>query len=286
MVSSPRALYRSLTAELEAAGIPDAAFDVRCMFEQVGGIQLEQLLHLPALTQAQEQRLCEMTTRRKSGEPLQYILGEWEFYGMRLFVGEGVLIPRPDTEALADTVLAHAKTLTAPRIADLCSGSGCLALALEANLPHAQVYAVEKSADALCYLQKNAAYHKSRVQIFHADVLSPETAQKFHDLDIIVSNPPYLTAQEMRELQTEVRREPEMALYGVTEDGLHFYREITRLWRSCLKAGGLLAYEVGDGQAEQVGAILCEHGFADVRILCDLAKNPRVVQGFLQNDHF
>jgi release factor glutamine methyltransferase len=276
-VVTPREQYRILCTQL--AGIPDAAFDVRCMFEQVCGKAFEQILFAPALTQEQTDALCAMAVRRNAGEPLQYILGEWEFYGMRLFVGEGVLIPRPDTEALADTAIAHGRAYSAPRIADLCSGSGCLALALEANLPHAQVYAVEKSPAAMHYLRKNAAYHQSQLQIMQADVLLPETAQQLQELDIIVSNPPYLTAQEMQELQTEVRHEPELALYGLTADGLHFYREITKLWKSSLRTGGLLAYEVGDGQAQQVAAILQEHGFSDVRILCDLAGNPRVVEG-------
>lgn len=282
MVSNtPRQLYARLVQELEAAGIPDAAFDARCMMEQTSGTSLELLLLSGTCRPETAAQLEEMAERRRNGEPLQYILGEWEFYGMRLFVGEGVLIPRPDTEALADTVLEAAKTLEHPRIADLCSGSGCIALALEANLPQAKVYAVEKSEAALSYLRKNAAYHHSRAEILHADVLLPETAEKCRDLDIIVSNPPYLTAQEMRELQTEVRHEPETALYGITPDGLHFYREITRIWRSSLRPGGMLAYEVGDGQAEAVADILRGYRFTNVRILCDLAKNPRVVTGFL-----
>lgn len=282
MVSNPpRELYKTLTEMLEYAGIPDAAFDVRCMFEQVGGKAFELFLLADTVTPAHTAELHAMAERRMAGEPLQYILGEWEFYGMRLFVGKGVLIPRPDTEALADAVLEYAGTLESPQIADLCSGSGCIALALEANLPHSQVYAVEKSTDALSYLQKNAAYHHSQAEILHADVLLPETAEKLRNLDVIVSNPPYLTAEEMRDLQTEVRHEPEMALAGITEDGLHFYREITRLWRSSLKKGGMLAYEAGDGQAEEIAGMLRENGFTDVRIRNDLAGNPRVVQGFL-----
>ncbi len=282
MVSStPRELYRTLTAELEHAGIPDAAFDVRCMCEQISGKPLELFLLSDAVTPEHGAQLHAMAKRRIAGEPLQYLLGEWEFYGMRLFVGKGVLIPRPDTEALADAVLEHAKKLDAPQIADLCSGSGCIALALEANLPQARVYAVEKSPEALVYLQKNAAYHSSRAEILHADVLEPQTAERFRQLDVIVSNPPYLTAAEMQELQTEVRHEPEMALAGITEDGLHFYREITRLWKKTLKKGGMLAYEAGDGQTEEIAGILRENGFANVTVRNDLAGNPRVVEGFL-----
>ncbi len=274
-----RALHRALTAALEDAGVPDAAFDVQCMMEQATGKSLHHLQLTGSLTADEERNIRSMAQRRMTGEPLQYILGEWEFYGMRLFVGEGVLIPRPDTEALVDAVLAFAKGLESPKIADLCSGSGCIALALRENLPQSQVNAVEKSEHALSYLQKNAAYHHADVRILQADVLDAETAAQFEALDVIVSNPPYLTAEEMQELQREVRHEPELALYGVTADGLHFYREIPRLWGDCLKNGGLLAFEVGDGQADAVQQILEQQQFTDIRIVQDLAGNPRVVMG-------
>lgn len=271
-----RALHAELVGMLTAAEIPDAAFDARCMIEQATGRRYHDMM---PLSDAEIAECRVMAERRITGEPLQYILGEWEFYGLRLFVGEGVLIPRPDTEALVDAVLAFAKGLKSPKIADLCSGSGCIALALRENLPRAQVCAVEKSEHALSYLRKNTAYHQSDVRILHADVLDADTAAQFDGLDVIVSNPPYLTAEEMRELQREVRHEPELALYGITEDGLHFYREIPKLWKDSLRSGGLLAFEVGDGQAEAVRNILEEHQFTDIRIVHDLAGNPRVVLG-------
>lgn len=274
---SPRELYHQLTQELEAAGIPDAAFDVQCMMEQVTNRSLHRLLQEEGIPELAEIELYKMAAHRKNHEPLQYLLGEWEFYGLRMFVGKGVLIPRPDTETLVDTVLEFAKTLDRPEIADLCSGSGCIALALQEHLPQAGVHAVEKSEAALAYLRKNTEYHKSAVFIHPMDVLAgPEG---FGQLDIIVSNPPYLTGPEMQALQTEVRHEPEMALYGGTEDGLYFYREITRLWKHALKHGGMLAYEVGDKQADAVAAILAEHGFTEIRSIPDLAGIPRVVQG-------
>lgn len=274
-----RALHRALTAALEDAGVPDAAFDVQCMLEQVTGTSVHALMLHGTLTAEEEAEIRRMAALRMTGLPLQYILGEWEFYGMRLFVGEGVLIPRADTEALVDAVLPFAKELPSPHIADLCSGSGCIALALRANLPQAQVTAVEKSDRALHYLRKNAAYHHADIRILQADVLDTDVAAQFSELDLIVSNPPYLTAQEMRSLQREVQHEPELALYGVTEDGLHFYRELPKLWKPCLKQGGILAFEVGDGQADAVGQILAQQQFTDVRIVPDLAGNPRVVLG-------
>ncbi len=219
-----------------------------------------------------------MAARRLTGEPLQYILGEWEFYGMRLFVGEGVLIPRPDTEILVETVLQFCKNRKSLQIVDLCSGSGCIALALEAALPETQVHAVEKSDRALMYLKRNAEYHHSAVRMHHADVLDPSLPACLPKLDVIVSNPPYLTAEEMRTLQREVQHEPDMALAG-GDDGLHFYREITRLWKASLVSGGFLAFEVGDKQAAQVAKILEERQFTKIRIIPDLAGVQRVVVG-------
>lgn len=272
---SPRALCRELTAQLEGARIPDAAFDARCMIEQATGRRYHDMM---PLSDAEVAECRVMAERRQTGEPLQYILGEWEFYGLRMFVGEGVLIPRPDTETLVDAVLERFSRTDAPHILDLCSGSGCIALALQANLPQAHVCAVEKSEKALVYLQKNTVYHGSRVEIRHGDVLDPRTAAAFSEADVIVSNPPYLTAADMTVLQTEVQHEPAMALEG-GKDGLHFYREITALWKHRLKPGGILAFEVGMGQAVDVSGILKTNGFAQIEIRRDAAGIERVVQG-------
>ncbi len=277
---SPKELHRTLSAALAAADIPDAAFDVQCMMEQVSQKPFQQLMLSDAISETEASELHRMAERRKNGEPLQYILEEWEFYGLRIFVGKGVLIPRPDTETLVDTVLEYAKIRKALRIADLCSGSGCIALALKANLSQASVYAVEKSSVALAYLQKNVRYHGDAVEIRCADVLHHETAAQLRDLDVIVSNPPYLTEQDMEQLQTEVRHEPEMALRGGA-DGLHFYREMTALWKNSLRNGGMLAYEVGMGQARDVEQILQAHGFTEIQRIPDLAGIERVVRGIL-----
>ncbi len=272
---SPRALHAELAGLLTAAEIPDADFDAKCMIEQVTGRKYHDMT---PLSDKEAENARAMAERRVAGEPLQYILGEWEFYGLRMFVGEGVLIPRPDTETLVDAVLERFVRTDAPVILDLCSGSGCIALALQANLPQASVHAVEKSDKALAYLRKNNAYHGDKITVRQADVLDAHTAAGFSGVDVIVSNPPYLTAEEMASLQTEVRHEPAMALEG-GEDGLLFYREIPKIWKKSLRPGGMLAFEVGDAQAEDVAAILEENGFADIRILPDLAGISRVVLG-------
>lgn len=275
MVSDAGVLRKELTAYLESRHIPDAAFDVRCMLEQVTGQKLEQTA---SLTPAQEDSVRGMAQRRASGEPLQYILGEWEFFGMRLFVGEGVLIPRPDTETLVETVLDWCRDIPRPRILDLCTGSGCIALALRQHLPQAQVHALERSAQAMGYARKNADYHGLDVTFHLQDALAPDAAAAFRDLDVIVSNPPYLDDAEMRTLQTELTHEPDMALSGGA-DGLHFYRQLTAGWKQALRPGGLLAYEIGETQGDAVSEILRSHNFRDIQVIRDLARQPRVVTG-------
>lgn len=277
MVIDTAALCAELVYCLESRKIPDAAFDVRCMFEQVTGQPYERLL-LTGLPSGDEKTLRDMVQRRTSGEPLQYILGEWEFYGMRLFVGMGVLIPRPDTEMLVDTVLQWCKGKNKLRILDLCTGSGCIALALQKHLPDAEVHAVEYSEAAYAFAQKNIAYHDLPVTLHHGDVLHPATAAQFHDFDVIVSNPPYLTAEEMTVLQTEVQHEPAQALDGGA-DGLVFYREITRLWKNILCPDGLLAYEIGETQGQAVTDILEHEGFRNIQVIQDFAYHERVVIG-------
>lgn len=278
MVIPAGALRRELVAYLEQHGIPDAAFDVRCMFEQVTGVKLEETM-MNGLSSEDENPLRNMAQRRAFGEPLQYILGEWEFYGMRLFVGKGVLIPRPDTETLVGAVLDWCRELPSPRVLDLCTGSGCIALALRKMLPHAQVHAVEQSEQALAYARKNAAYHRLDVEFHQCDALAEESRAGLPEFDVIVSNPPYLDDAEMADMQQELRHEPAMALSG-GQDGLHFYRHLTEIWKHQLAPGGLLAYEIGETQGEAVSEILQMHGFSDIRVLQDLARHDRVVTAF------
>ncbi len=259
---------------LSAHGIPDARFEAQCMIQQLTGQRPEQA---PPLTPEQTARLRELVQRRIAGEPLQYLLGEWEFYGMRLFVGEGVLIPRPDTETLVDAVLTWCREDPSPRIIDLCTGSGCIALALKQHLPGAEVRGMDVSETALRYARRNAGYHQLDVNFLCADVTG-DIPEGIPPADVIVSNPPYLNAEEMASLQREVRREPALALAGGA-DGLQFYRSITARWKSMLRPGGLLAYETGETQAAAVSAILRENGFTHINIQQDLARNDRVVLG-------
>lgn len=262
MVTPEASLLRGLIEVLRAGGIEDAELEAKWILED-------------AKTAEQAREIAQ---RRAAHEPLQYLLGTWEFYGMQMFVGKGVLIPRADTETLVDAVLSALRGIPSPHIADLCTGSGCIALALQAHLPQASVCGIEDSEAAMQYALKNAAYHRLPTRFLHADVLDAQTAAQFHGLDCVVSNPPYLTAADMQNLQQEVRHEPALALAG-GPDGLRFYPEIARLWRDALKQGGILAFEVGIHQAEAVGAILAEQGFAEIRRIRDLNGIERVVTG-------
>lgn len=271
-------LYKNLKATFRSAGIEDYRFEVNCIIEDIFHHNVATLYSVGKQPVPDEilEKIRVLTEKRLDGVPLQYLLGEWEFYGYPFYVGEGVLIPRPDTETLVEAVLNRSEQ--GNTVLDLCSGSGCIAVALKKEKPSLTVYAVEKSPFALEYLRKNTVRNEADITVVEGDVLDEETLANLPTADIIVSNPPYLTEQDMKELQKEVTFEPEMALLGGT-DGLHFYREITAKWRSQLNDGGILAFEIGMGQENDVSEILVHNGFADIEILPDLAGIFRVVLG-------
>ncbi|MCD7804444.1 MAG: peptide chain release factor N(5)-glutamine methyltransferase [Oscillospiraceae bacterium] len=274
MVSS---LYNEILSALESGGIEDATFEADVMFEEVFGRDFKLKLMTGQLerTETEAEKLNEMLRRRLSGEPLQYIVGRWDFYRGEFSVGEGVLIPRQDTETLVETAFKLVKDIKAPKILDLCSGTGCIAITLSELLPKAEVHAVELYDDAYSYLEKNIAEHHSPVIPHKLDALSEESAELFQNLDLITCNPPYLTGEDMLELQEEVKHEPETALFGGA-DGLDFYRAIPTLWKKSLREGGYIAFEIGATQGEAVKAILETSGYADARVIKDFCGKDRV----------
>ena len=267
-----KALYDICGEILKNSGNEDWEFDTLCIFQDI--LCDKHPLFRPAeeVSAEDEKTIRQLTERRSSGYPLQYLLGEWEFYGYPFRLSEDVLIPRPDTETLIENVLeiCRRQGMRSPRIADLCSGSGCIAITLKKELPLAEVSAVELSDGALDMIKENASLNDADIRIIKGDVLKKETADMFRDMDIIVSNPPYVTAKEMAELQQEVRYEPKMALYG-GEDGLDFYRTMTVLWKNSLADGGWLVYEYGDGQQNEVEKILNHNDFYNITLSRDLA---------------
>lgn len=271
------AALRRLTHYLEENGIEAPDFEALQMLQSLGYSKIRILEGRGVLTQQQQEQLRQLASRRLEGEPLQYLLGEWEFYGLTLKVGPGVLIPRPDTETLVETGLSYLKGRTGCRVLDLCAGTGCVGLAVERSAKDiSALYALEKEEAAFFYLKENLAAYESRVMPLHQDGLAP--GPEADKLDVILCNPPYLTGEDMESLQTEVRYEPPSALDG-GEDGLDFYRRLTAVWKDRLVSGGLLAYEIGMGQQEDVSRILTREGLEQIHWKEDLSGIVRVVAG-------
>ncbi|MBE6958864.1 MAG: peptide chain release factor N(5)-glutamine methyltransferase [Ruminococcaceae bacterium] len=209
------------------------------------------------------EQLADATARLLADEPLAYVLGEWEFYGLSLYVDKNVLIPRDDTCAVAELAIEKARTLPSdPRILDLCTGSGCIGLAIASRVKDARVTLADISKEALAVAKKNTVRHNltARVSCVQANALE-EPSRFLGKFDIIVSNPPYITGQEMYELPDSVSNyEPHLALFG-GEDGLDFYRAIAKKYAGALKPGGYLCFEFGMGQGDGVCRILEENQY-------------------------
>ena len=223
--------------------------------------------------------MSRFVARVLSGEPLAYVLGEWEFYGMKLHVDHNVLIPRDDTCAVTELAIRHAVILDShPRILDLCTGSGCIGLAVANKVADAKVTLADVSRDALSVAKKNITLQKlsARVSAVQVDALG-DPPQFLGAFDMIISNPPYITTKEMKELPESVRNfEPHLALHG-GDDGLVFYRTISDKYRKVLKQGGLLCFEFGMGQGDDVCAILQEFGYTVLERTRDFNDRERAV---------
>lgn len=215
--------------------------------------------------------------RRKRGVPLQYILKEWEFYSITLRVGAGVLIPRAETELLVDLALEELSGGEHTTVFDLCAGSGAVGIAVARHCPEATVTLVEKSRRAFRYLRHNCQKNGVTAETVRADIARWRPKQK---ADLILCNPPYITADEMKALQREVRREPTMALYG-GRDGLRFYRLLCERAALLLREGGRLLVEIGCDQAEAVCGLLYNAGFQSIETAQDLSGKDRVVSATL-----
>lgn len=262
-----------LTAEILAkAEIFDPKYEAAEIVREVCGCHP---LTADNITAAQLSEIKAIAEKRAGGYPLQYIFGKWEFYGYEFFVGEGVLIPRPETELLVD--IAVEKLSRDSVILDLCSGSGCIPIACTKETG-CKAYAVELYDKAFSYLQKNIAHNKADVTAVKGNALDNSHFIGIY-FDAIFSNPPYLTAEEMEALQREVKYEPETALFG-GDNGLYFYERLFSLWKGRLKKGGIFAVEVGDGQAEAVKRLMEAENFS-VSIVPDLQGIGRVVMGTL-----
>ena len=268
------AAYQKLCARLMMAGVPDARFDAAQLYQFVTGRD-HRLDDGPTADEAA--RLQVLAERRAAREPLQYLLGEWDFMDFTLKVGRGVLCPRADSEVVCETAIELLQDVEAPVVYDLCAGTGCLGLGIARAVPGAKVTCVESSHDAWPYLTANvAALGGKTTQAELADVLTYYTQIEPASVDLIISNPPYLTAQEMESLMPETAKEPAMALDG-GRDGLDFYRVLVRQYRDAVSPGGWLVLEIGYAQAEAVLALGKAAGWQGGTCRKDAGDNDRVV---------
>lgn len=274
-------LYRAAKTALESV-TEDPTFEAACLLEHFcGANRTELLLHgdKPAESEA-EQAVLSALEKRKTGEPLQYLLGEWDFMSLTLSCGEGVLIPREDTAVLVEAVCKRlSKTENLPKGLDLCAGTGAVGLSI-AKEAHAEVTEVELYDGAFNYLNENLArYPELPVTAVKGDMLDKAFAETLPDgFDFIASNPPYIETSELPLLQREVQKEPKTALDGGA-DGLIFYRAICDIWAKKLHPNGVLAVEIGETQGQAVKVLFEAAGLRDVRIHKDLGALDRAVSG-------
>lgn len=292
MATTYNNLYLDLRRSFRMAGIEAAALEARELICHAAHKSQEQFwadinYYIPSDLQREVEELAH---RRLEGEPAAYLLGEWSFCGLDLDVNPTVLIPRTDTEAVAEQAVRRTREAgSQARVLDLCCGTGCIGLAVATYAPDCRVVLADWSSDAvrLCRQNIRRTGRQNNAICFQADAreIPPKP---FGQFDVIVSNPPYIPTADIETLDKSVRcYEPHLALDG-GEDGLNFYRVITEKWKESLRPGGWLIYEVGIGQAADVELMLAKAGFRSVSSYPDTAGILRVVEGrwLIEEDEF
>lgn len=272
---TPQALIRETTALFQQAGIPDPAWDSALLLAHLTGRPALNL-RMDTDTQLDEATLTrykELRQRRLQRQPLQYLMGVQSFLGRDFQVDERVLIPRPETELLAERAIAWLRQRERSTALDLCCGSGCIGISMVLDVPAAQVHAADLSADALAVTGVNAERLGARLTLHQGNLFQAVEGLQF---DLIISNPPYIPTAECRGLQPEVMREPGMALDGGA-DGYDFYRRIAQDAPAHLLPGGIVLLEVGWNQASTVAALMEAKGF-HVDVHKDLQGIDRMVE--------
>ena len=285
MATTYNNLFLDVRKRLREAGVEAAQLEAREIVCHAAGKRREQFYRDMALYASDqvEEQVKALLARRLAGEPVAYLIGEWEFYGLTLEVSPQVLIPRMDTELLAERAILLARQAgEGARVLDLCAGSGCVGLAVAANVPDCRVVLADVSEGALKICKQNVRRCElnARVTCVQADAREKPAAALW-DFDVIACNPPYIPTGDLAELDVDVRDyEPMLALDGGA-DGLDFYRAIAAHWGSALRLGGSLLFEVGIGQAPAVEQILIENGFENIQTSQDTQGIWRVVEGTL-----
>ena len=287
MATTYNNLYLDMRQRFKSAGVFDPTRAARELICSASGKTNEEFvrdsrLYVPPEIEHEANALAE---RHLAGEPVAYLIGEWEFYGLPLDISKAVLIPRPDTEVLATRAIEAAQGYDEPRVLDLCAGSGCIGLAVAAKAPKARVLLGELDEEAIKVCRQNIRRNdlSARVSAVRIDAREKPSRQ-LGEFDVIVSNPPYIPTADIDTLDISVRgHEPRLALDGGA-DGLDFYRAICGKWRDALRPYGKLLFEVGVGQADAVLRLMRSNGFGDVQIIKDLNDIPRVVYGTLWDE--
>lgn len=274
---NPRSLILEMTRRFRAAGIPDPEFDSAALLASLCGrnplsLRLDMETEIDQETEGRYRSLCARRIRR---EPLQYITGESRFCGYSFAVTPSVLIPRPETELLCEWAVEKIPVDASPRILDLCCGSGCIGITLKLRIPSSAVYMSDLSSAAADVARRNAERLSADVSVGTGDLFENIRDRNF---DLIISNPPYIPENECSLLQEEVKKEPLTALDG-GNDGLDFYRRICREAPDYLRRGGILMFELGDGQHSAVGKMMEESGFQSVEIRKDFRQISRMISG-------
>ena len=272
----PKMKLCDIVSQLSAAGIENSAFEARLLVSHFTGIPESRLIAEKDAILPETNALADAVSRRAAREPLQYILGQWDFMGLTLKVTRDCLIPRADTEILCE--LGIKMLPLGGKLLDLCTGSGCIAASVAHYRTDASVTALEKYENTASVARENFnRLNDGKVKLVVADATSYADAEKHFArdrFDVILSNPPYVTSDEMESLEAELAAEPAAALTD-GGDGLSFYRAIIKIYPDYLKCGGVLAYEHGYSQGEAVREILQYAGYSPATI-CDLSGNPRV----------
>ncbi len=276
------AKMKEIAALFEQGGIEDPAREAEMLITGLQHIDRAALYTYDAeIPEDRAQHIDDLAVRRIRGEPIQYLIGRVPFYGLTIYVGSGVLIPRPETELLVDEVIRQMRQTSASptTLLDLCTGTGCIALAIARHFPEATVYGVDASEAAMVYATQNALANDVRNVCFKlGDLFAPVNTLHF---DCIVSNPPYVRHDEIKTLQREIREhEPISALDG-GRDGLDFYRRIFRDAPAYLNDNGIIMLEIGYGQSAAIRELALSAGLTKLHFIKDFAGIERVVAGTL-----
>lgn len=270
-------VLRTAAEKLRAAQIENASFDASCLVENITGLSHTKIMLCDDDIADEQAELVERAVlRRISGEPLQYILGEWDFFGRTFEVGEGVLVPRPETELLVELALEKLRNVRYPVVFDLCAGSGCVGLTIAAERPDAHVWLFEKYNEAFHYLKRNIKkLGLTNVQAVQYDITLGCDDKISETPDLIVSNPPYLRTDELDGLSTEVMHEPVTALDGGA-DGIDFYRIIASRWLPNVNKHGGIIFECDPSQTLEIADMLMPYAMR-VKIVTDIFGLQRAV---------